>query len=686
MARLADYCPNSDDEGPEVSSYLKQSSGNIMRTPKALSKTPGRALVPKSAIPPSTRKVRRLRDVSSQIGLNPLFKKWDGAEEESPRKSPTKARQSVRKMQSSFEESDFEPALVPSTILRTRPQRSKGNSKSKSDSDDSDVFGGNGTPEIKLHGASLEAHCRDITVADTTQSTQATADKSSFAESESSMRVDEQDHRAASAQDGEENVQATQIMESPPASPCPPAVASAIKEETDAELLEDSATSAATDESTDYSNNTYSDFDSFDTTGSVGNRTTAKLLFQKRPDLSASKAPASTAQDETVLSEVKNATIVEDIGEMSETDELIQNMLDLQLQDSIVSARRPVTPTLPERPSTPPAQEEPAPVVPAKLDSPTKKSKIPQTPHRPSSDAFWSQDATNEWNDQHSPRKLILPKLSQSPTKASPKKAVRQAFDAQKHQLAEEFLAELDAQITEGQIASLAESTGGVKLVWSKTLKTTAGRANWKRETIRNKHADGTTSEARYKHYASIELAEKVIDDEARLLNTMAHEFCHLANFMVNGLTTNPHGKEFKVWANKCSRTFAHRGIKVTTKHTYEIDFKYVWECLECGNEHKRHSRSIDPARHRCGTCKGSLKQTRPTPRAGGQPSQYQIFVKEQMKVVKAENPGVKQKEVMKLVAEKWALRNKEKTEEQKEEQEQVDGVVEEMVDLTLEQ
>ncbi|KAL6852858.1 hypothetical protein ACO1O0_007406 [Amphichorda felina] len=295
------------------------------------------------------------------------------------------------------------------------------------------------------------------------------------------------------------------------------------------------------------------------------------------------------------------------------------------------------------------------------LASPTKQGHIPKTPHRPSMDVFWNQDFVNEWNEHHSPRKLVLPPRPTSPSKKSPRKDERKIFDSAKHDTAREFLGQLDARITGGKIAELAESSGGVKLVWSKTLNTTAGRANWRRETIRATKPDGTGVDVKYKHHASIELAEKVIDDENRLLNVLAHEFCHLANFMITGITNNPHGKEFKVWAGKCSRTFGDKGVDVTTKHTYEIAFKYVWECSACGTEHKRHSRSIDPQRHRCGSCKGTLRQTKPAPRGGGKPSEYQVFVREQMRVVKEENPGRPQKDIMRMVAAKWAEKSSKK-------------------------
>ena len=197
-----------------------------------------------------------------------------------------------------------------------------------------------------------------------------------------------------------------------------------------------------------------------------------------------------------------------------------------------------------------------------------------------------------------------------------------------------------------------------MRILWSKKLNTTAGRANWKRETIRSKSTNPSEpSGPTFRHHAAIELAEKVIDEEDRLLNVIAHEFCHLANFMVSEIRTNPHGKEFKAWAAKVSREFGHRGIEVTTKHSYEIDYKYIWECENCGTLFKRHSKSIDPVKHRCGVCKSKLLQTKPVPRSsvrGGGMTGYQSFVKEHMKAVREENPGSPQKEIMRLVGKRY--------------------------------
>ena len=90
----------------------------------------------------------------------------------------------------------------------------------------------------------------------------------------------------------------------------------------------------------------------------------------------------------------------------------------------------------------------------------------------------------------------------------------RKLFDDRKHELATAFLAEIDQKITNGQVASMAQSTGGIQIIWSNKLSSTAGRANWRREAIPSKNADGFVSNTTHRHHASIELAEKVIDDD----------------------------------------------------------------------------------------------------------------------------------------------------------------------------
>lgn len=105
--------------------------------------------------------------------------------------------------------------------------------------------------------------------------------------------------------------------------------------------------------------------------------------------------------------------------------------------------------------------------------------------------------------------------------------------------------------------------------------------------------------------------------------------------------------------AKRCSQAFRHRGVEVTTKHSYIIDYKYIWECTNCGQEFKRHSKSIDPARHTCGSCTSKLVQTQPTPRTAV-PSNYNLFIKSNFQQTKKAHPESSQKELMGLLGQMY--------------------------------
>jgi hypothetical protein len=94
---------------------------------------------------------------------------------------------------------------------------------------------------------------------------------------------------------------------------------------------------------------------------------------------------------------------------------------------------------------------------------------------------------------------------------------------------------------------------------------------------------------------------------------------CHWTYLQEAGLICKFRGK-------KCNQAFGHRGVTVTTRHSYVIDYKYVWECRVCGVKIKRHSNSFDPKRQRCSFCKSELVQIRPAPQNA--PPEYQ-YIKE---------------------------------------------------------
>ncbi|KAF4502030.1 HMG box-containing [Fusarium agapanthi] len=695
MARLADIYPSSDDDLPDLKTLIRKPS---TRAPKTATPAPSvsKPTIPKTISNIETRRVRRLGEPSQAIA-NPLFQKWNSEEQKSTRggrwsksraasyeKKPLRQTTPVDKL-SLYSESECGSETEKDMPQSRQQPRRRRNQRVVQDSDDESDENSESEKETVLTRVRRLQKTNTSTVATPTLEIQEpTPSIHSGTKSKALLFAREIDSDAESeVSQEEEKAQETSIYQT-------------ADEHSDSvsesDWLNDSPEPLTRRGARSLSSPPSKTVGTRERIPSIKNAPT--LQPNRSTNMSNEKTREivkNTSSEEVVGSRKTSQSGKRLASGTTTTSDLADTLSKLRLQLEDFSDEQSRVSKIDEF-TTPPSTPHKAP-KPRGLASPSKKIQIPKTPHRPSMDAFWNQDFVNDWNDQHSPRKLILPPVTKSPSKASPKKEPRKetkkSFESRKHALAESFLAELDREITKGRIAELAESTGGVKLVWTKTLNTTAGRASWRCETIRTtcKTEDGQPIKI-FKHHASIELAEKVIDDENRLLNVMAHEFCHLANFMISGITTNPHGREFKAWAAKCSAKFADRGIEVTTKHSYEIDFKYVWECEECGVEYKRHSKSIDTKRSKCGKCKGNLKQIKPVPRgaaAGKAPSRYQAFVKEQMGVVRGENPGSPQKVVMKLIAEKWAKQEGGKTGSKVVSKLGVESVVANMVDLTIE-
>lgn len=127
------------------------------------------------------------------------------------------------------------------------------------------------------------------------------------------------------------------------------------------------------------------------------------------------------------------------------------------------------------------------------------------------------------------------------------------------------------------------------KLNWNKRLLTTAGRAKWHRSR------DGVQT-------TEIELAAKILDCDERIRNTLSHEMCHLACWIINDSPKEGHGQAFKAWANKVM--IKRPEIEITTRHNYEISYPFEWKCEKCSKVYGRYSKSIRPDECVCGVCK----------------------------------------------------------------------------------
>ena len=131
-----------------------------------------------------------------------------------------------------------------------------------------------------------------------------------------------------------------------------------------------------------------------------------------------------------------------------------------------------------------------------------------------------------------------------------------------------------------------------MKLTWNGRLSSTAG-------FCQNSNKMGIRT-------CEIHMSMKVCDSAERMRDTLAHEMCHAAAFLINGLLDG-HGKIWRYWANRVNITYK-KMPRITIKHSYEIKKKYVYRCMRCHNEIHRFSKSIDTEKQICGICYGRFE------------------------------------------------------------------------------
>ncbi|XP_063415485.1 uncharacterized protein LOC134697258 [Mytilus trossulus] len=189
-----------------------------------------------------------------------------------------------------------------------------------------------------------------------------------------------------------------------------------------------------------------------------------------------------------------------------------------------------------------------------------------------------------------------------------------------------------------------------LSIVWNKRLLKTAGYC-----------VNKTTREA--VKTCQIELSIKVCDSAERTRDTLIHELCHAAVWLLNGVKDG-HGPYWKYWASKANKV--HPEIAVVTRcHSYKIQTKYKYQCVDCKYEVGRHSKSLDTKRFICGKCKGAFvlldKYGKPAHQATNKdgtaktPNKFALFVKNNYKEIKKRDSSMKHGEVMSVLSKEFA-------------------------------
>lgn len=185
---------------------------------------------------------------------------------------------------------------------------------------------------------------------------------------------------------------------------------------------------------------------------------------------------------------------------------------------------------------------------------------------------------------------------------------------------------------------------------WNKKMRKTAGYC-----------VTGQTKGPEAQRYARIELSEKVCDSADRLRDTLIHEICHAATWLINGVR-NGHGRFWRFYANKSA--VVHPELPVVTRcHSYEIKYKYTYACVVCKATIGRHSKSLDTERFVCAFCGGRLVLSQPTPK-DGTPARTNLtpfakYVKENYGLTKREQQGLSHAEVMRKLSADFALKTR---------------------------
>ncbi|XP_035505274.2 germ cell nuclear acidic protein [Scophthalmus maximus] len=182
-----------------------------------------------------------------------------------------------------------------------------------------------------------------------------------------------------------------------------------------------------------------------------------------------------------------------------------------------------------------------------------------------------------------------------------------------------------------------------MQVTWNKKMRKTAGYC------ITGQERGGGS------RYARIELSEKVCDSADRLRDTLIHEMCHAATWLING-ARDGHGTFWKLYARKA--TVVHPELPMVTRcHSYDIKYKFQYQCTRCQNSIGRHSKSLDTQRFVCALCTGQLVLLTPSkPRA---PTPFANFVKENYGTARQELVGQSHGEVMRKLSADFASKTK---------------------------
>ncbi|XP_046743669.1 uncharacterized protein LOC124409828 [Diprion similis] len=298
----------------------------------------------------------------------------------------------------------------------------------------------------------------------------------------------------------------------------------------------------------------------------------------------------------------------------------------------------------------------------------------------------FSEDASNSSTSEFDPGEVVFPKPSakKAPAKKVPQRSKLNDIISTQQQTTKSFLASLSAtvpiQYCHPEARAFRNNYKNKKeelckylfklynkeifdgklpddmaLEWNVRMRGTAGFC-YNKKSI--KSIGGIVRSSR------IVLATKILDTPDRLRDTLVHEMCHAAAWLINQVSDG-HGPYWKGWASKAVKKFPELP-PIKRCHDYKIKTKYTYRCTKCGYSIGRHSKSLNVENKRCGHCYGKFellinRTTRSgtmqtaTPAQTRTPSRFALYVKENYHLVKKERRSIKHAEVMKILGQQFS-------------------------------
>ena len=105
---------------------------------------------------------------------------------------------------------------------------------------------------------------------------------------------------------------------------------------------------------------------------------------------------------------------------------------------------------------------------------------------------------------------------------------------------------------------------------------------------------------------------------EQEIVSTLAHEMIHQWQYDILKRRPN-HGLDFLRKMTEMNRDGA---LAITVYHSLQKEVlaltQFAWRCRQCGRVYRRQRRTIQPRRHHCGICRGSLQELAVDDRSAG--------------------------------------------------------------------